>query len=108
MEIKNAIIESASLYINDRGLLTCLVVLDYGGSGQGFVGHALYLPKSFSNHELKSFAGHFLFRVMQVAGVSEWDLLAGNTVRVKIENGIISAIGHIINDDWFEPKTEFN
>jgi len=106
-EIKNAIIESASLSFADRGILDCSLSLDYGGSGQGFGGYALYLPKSWRHHELKSFAGHYLFRVMEVAGVDNWDALKGRTIRVKATNCKVHGIGHIVKDDWFFPGEDF-
>ena len=68
METKNAVIESARLTTDDHGCLSAWLMLDYGGSGQGFGGCALYLPRSFTHHELKSVAGHFIWRVMEVAG----------------------------------------
>lgn len=47
VEIKNAIIKSASINMGDRGLLTADLQLGYGdGSMQCFGGFALYLPKS--------------------------------------------------------------
>lgn len=105
-EIKNAIIESASLTIVN-GLLDGWIFVDYGGSGQGFGGYALYLPKSYKNHELNSVAGHFIFRVMEVAGVTEWDKLKNKAIRVKSNHAGIYAIGHIIKDDWFVPSIDF-
>lgn len=107
IETKNAIIESASLSTGDRGFLDCWLTLDYGGSGQGFGGYVLYLPKSYSHHELKSVAGHFIFRVMEIAGVTEWDKLKGRTIRVKCEHSKVHAIGHIVSDDWFNPSEDF-
>lgn len=107
MEIKNAIITSTSLDMGDRGLLTGWIHLDYGGSGQGFGGYALYLPKSFKNHSINSCAGHWIFRVMEIAGVEKWDQLPGKSVRVKIDKGLIKSIGHIIKDDWFTPSEDF-
>jgi len=107
MEIKNAIIEKTTLSFADRGFLDCWLHLDYGGSGQGFGGFALYLPKSFAHHERKSYAGHFLFRVMQIAGVESWDRLVGRTIRVRGGRCDIDAIGHIVKDDWYGPKEEF-
>jgi hypothetical protein len=107
IETKNAIIESASLSTGDRGFLDCWLTLDYGGSGQGFGGYVLYLPKSYSHHELKSVAGHFIFRVMEVAGVDSWDKLKGRTIRVKCEHSKVHAIGHIVRDDWFNPSEDF-
>jgi hypothetical protein len=107
IETKNAIIESVSLSTGDRGFLDCWLTLDYGGSGQGFGGYVLYLPKSYSHHELKSVAGHFIFRVMEIAGVTEWDKLKGRTIRVRCEHSKVHAIGHIVRDEWFNPSEDF-
>ena len=43
METKNAVIESVRLTTDDHGCLSAWLMLDYGGSGQGFGGYALYL-----------------------------------------------------------------
>lgn len=106
-EIKNAVIESAKLTTGDRGFLDCWLSLDYGGTGQGFGGYTLYLPSSWAHHRMESPAGHFIFRVMEVAGVTDWDDLAGKTIRVKGTDSRISAIGHIVKDDWFCPEEDF-
>lgn len=107
MTTKNAIIESATITIEDHGCLTFWLILDYGGSGQGFGGYALYLPPSFKHHTRNSPAGHFLWRVMEVAGVTKWDDLKGKTIRVRVDDGDrIEAIGHIVKDDWFCPAKD--
>lgn len=108
LETKNAVIEKAILDIGDRGFLTASIHLNYGdGTRQAFGNYALYLPKSFKNHSVKSDAGHFIFRVMEIAGASTWDMLKGQTIRVKANYLGVSEIGHIINDDWFNPQEEF-
>lgn len=107
MEIKNAIIESITIDDADRGFLNMQVNLSYGRTGQGFGGYALYLPESFDNHELKSIAGHFIWRVMEIAGVSRLDNAKGKSIRVRVNNGIVEAIGHILNEDWLCPKEDF-
>ncbi len=109
IEIVNAVIESAK-FDTERGL-TAWVFLDYGGSCQGFGGYALYGPSDWKMHtQPGNFAGHFIWRVMEIAEVTEWAQLKGKTVRVKKRgfSSPIIAIGHIIKDDWFDPKVEFN
>ena len=107
----NAVIEHALLTRNDgdRCILGVWLSVNYGGSGQGFGGYALYLPKSFSHHKLESVAGHFLYRCMEIAEVDDWDKMKGRTIRVRKEDefGRIVAIGHIVKNDWFDPKADF-
>jgi len=106
-EIKNAIIEKATITSDDNGILSAWLDLDYGGSGQGFGGWSLYLPKSFNHHKLESVAGHFLFRCMEIAGVTNWNELQGKTIRAKADHCKIESIGHIVKDDWFNPSEDF-
>jgi hypothetical protein len=108
---RNAVITSATITNDDHGLLSAWLMLDYGGSGQGFGGYALYLPRDFTHHNDKpaNYCGHFIWRVMEIAGVSEWSQLVGKTIRVRAEEfDKILAIGHIVKDDWFYPKIEFD
>ena len=109
--IKNAIIDSITLDYGDRGVLTAWLYLDYGGSQQGFGGFALHLPKDFKHHKHSWIAGHFITRCIQIAGVGKWEELPGKTIRVKTDsenwNSSIESIGHIIKDDWFNPKQDF-
>jgi hypothetical protein len=107
IETKNAIIESATIRSDDHGLLSAWLDLKYECGGQGFGGYALYLPKSFTHHKLESVAGHFIWRCMEIANVTEWSKLAGKTVRVRAEHSKVHAIGHIIKDDWFNPSEDF-
>lgn len=108
MEIKNAVIEGTTLDIGDRGCLQGWIQLTYGNSTtQGFGGYVLYLPKSWKHHKIESVAGHWIFRIMEIAEVTEWAQLIGKTIRVKSESDKIEAIGHIVKDDWFYPAEDF-
>lgn len=92
-ELKNAIISSAQIE---------LLHLDYGGSGQSYGGFALHLPPSFKHHKKSIWTGHFLSRVMEIAGVQKWSELPGKTIRVNASWSKVKSIGHIIKDDWFD------
>jgi len=110
LEERNAIIESVSIRNDEHGCLSAYLHLDYGGSGQSFGGYALYVPREFINNEnTANYAGHFIWRIMEVAGVDEWAELAGKTIRVKAQRfGRIKAIGNIVKDDWFYPEIDFD
>ncbi len=105
-EIRNAVIGSTSIDILD-GHLTVWLHLNYGDHKQSFGGYFLYLPKGYKYHDIKSDAGHFMYRCMQIAGVGMWENVAGMTIRVRLKDRLISAVGHIINEDWFCPKDDF-
>lgn len=105
---RNAVIESVSIVNDDHGMLSAWLYLDYDGSGQGFGGYALYLPKDFTHsNNQKNYAGHFIWRCMEIGGVTEWSHLKGKTIRVKHNDSKVIAIGHIIKNDWFDPEKEF-
>lgn len=108
LETQNAVIQSAVIRNDDHGLLSAWVYLDYGGTGQGFGGYALYLPDDYTHsRQQPNYAGHFIWRVMQVAGVSEWGQLKGKTIRARCDHGHVESIGHIVKDDWFNPSADF-
>lgn len=110
--MKNAIIESVSLKIERGFVLSSYVHINDGDFNQGFGGYGLYLTASAKYHDKKSYAGHWIGRVLQMAGVDDWEELKGRSIRIKREdesfNAKIIAIGHIIKDEWFCPQEEFN
>ena len=101
--IKNAIIKSVEIEIEDHGLLTVWLMLDYGDStSQGFGGWCLYNEYFPKNDR----AGRFIQRILDVVGVRNWNDLSGKTIRVRGSGTGVDAIGHIIKDDWFEPSKD--
>jgi len=104
MEIKNARIESVSLGYEDHGILTCMLHLDYGGSGQGFGGYVLdYYNKDIEERVGTAYGMEFIILILKTVGVEKWEDLVGKNIRVKAEDTKIIAIGHILKDNWFEP-----
>lgn len=111
MDILNAKIADAIIEIDDRGILSVWIFLELSdGGNQAFGGYALYLPKEFNHHNIKSPAGHWIYRICKIAEVNRWNDLKGKTVRIKREPGFsgkIKVIGNIIKDDWFCPEDDF-
>jgi hypothetical protein len=105
METRNAVITGVWIEADEFETLSAGISLDYGDSGQIFGGNGLYTPKRGVGG--KNYAGHFLYRVLEIAGVSRWDELKGKTIRVIQDDAHVEAIGHIVKDVWFNMHEEF-
>lgn len=107
-EIKNATISSTMLGIEDHGIMTAFIHLDYGGSGQGFGGYgfdSLKVPGDYNSGRIGSVFGcEFIRRVLDVVGVEKWEDLKGKHIRVVSDWGKVYRIGNIIKDKWFDPQ----
>jgi len=105
VEEKNAIVEGFEVFIEDHGILTAYLYLDYGeGSHQGFGGYALQSP---AHPGALNAAGIFIRRVLEICEVDRVSECAGKTVRARASFSGVEAIGHVVKDDWFCPKEEF-
>ena len=105
METKNAKIIDTMLGIEDHGILTCMLTLDYGGSAQGFGGWELdNFSKEFGRRIGTAFGMEFINLLLRTLEVSSWEELIGTHVRVKASHTDVHAIGHIIKDKWFIPR----
>ena len=87
----------------DHGILTCMLMLDYGGTMQGFGGYA------FDQWDGKrrvggAFGTEFIARIMNVVGVDEWESLPGKYVRAVADHSKVYRIGHITEDKWMDPS----
>lgn len=108
-EIKNAKIRRTMLGIEDHGILTGMIDLDYGHSGQGFGGNAFDEPvrdekDKFIGRRGTAFGMEFIRRVLEVLEVDSWEKLPGTFCRVQAGFGLIEAIGHPLKDKWFFPE----
>jgi hypothetical protein len=74
-------VEQVELGYEDHGILTCMLRLAFGSSGQGAGGYAL----DAYDEELKRRVGtaygmEFVIRTMRACGVNEWSKIKGRTI----------------------------
>ena len=109
MEIKNAIIKSTTLGIEDHGIMTFYLGLNYGCIYQSAGGYSLDTPIKKDGVFLKRIGTAFgmclIIEVLRVVGANDWENLKGKHIRVKADSTSVYAIGNIITDDWLDFKT---
>jgi hypothetical protein len=107
----NAEITSTSLGYEDHGLLTFMLMLSFGGTGQGFGGYCMDGPWSERDKRRmdSKVAGFCIRRILNVVGVSNWEDLPHKFIRViKTDKyGDILGIANLLKDGLeFRPKEE--
>ncbi len=112
--IENGIIERTMLGYEDHGILIFSLTLKFAGTGQGFGGWCLDgVPRKQepgAQREPTVFCGAAVAGLLRAVGVDSWEKLKGAHVRVRRDDdyGPIRAIGHIIEDKWFDPGAAFD
>jgi len=106
-EIKNAVIESTMLGVEDRGIFSFSLTLNYGGSGQGAGGYVLDKPikdknGTFIKREATSLAGKLIMKILDVVGVEKWEDLKGQHIKVRASWDSVYAIGNFLEDKWLD------
>ena len=108
MQVLNARISDAYIRLDRNEFLTAWLMLDFGGSTQGFGGYAFDTYDKEEDLRIGTAWGcEYIRRILTTLGVSDWDKLNGLAVRVKKEDGYqgkIVGVGHFIKDKWFEPE----
>ena len=109
LEIKNATITRTMLGVEDHGIFTFMLTLDYGGSGQGAGGYALdeFVGDKGGGRGRRvgtAYGMDLIIAVLKVVGVEKWEDLKGEHIRVKAEHSKVHAIGHFLNDEWLDFK----
>lgn len=102
-EIKNAKISGTFLGIEDHGILTFMVHLEFSGSGQSFGLCSLdvYDKKTDGRRGLPICAA-VVRALLDALEVDSWEKLKGQHVRARCDTGKVYAIGHIIKDQWVD------
>ena len=108
-ETKNARIRDTVLGIEDHGIMTFMLNLEYDGSGQGAGGYGL----DGYDKDKKRRYGYgtsitMLRRILEVVGVETWEQLPGKHIRVRATHEGVEAIGNIVKDDWLDFKQFFD
>jgi hypothetical protein len=105
--IKNVIIKSTKLGIEEHGIFTAYLHLEGDGWGCGFGGYAMDTWIDRENKRVGTrFGCDFITGVLKTLEVDSWENLKGKMVRAETEGwgGKILRIGHPIKDIWFDPK----
>lgn len=99
-EIHNAKITGTMLGIEDHGIFTSFVYLEWEGGGIGVGGYVLGGQSGID----------FIKEILNVIGVDNWEDLTGKFCRV--ETGGLGetarGIGNLLKDKWLYPKEFFN
>ena len=109
----NVQISSTTLGMEDHGFMTFWLNMIWEGSGQGFggycIGEASDKNKNVMHTGFKC-GIECIRKILETVGVSSWEKLPGKYVRIQTRghNGKIFAIGHIINDKWFNIEQHFS
>lgn len=112
--IENAKITSVSITMADHGCLCYRIMLEGDVWGCAFGGYTIGHGRlGAKDSEFKAETGNgivAMMRIMNVVGVSKWEDLEGQFVRVAMPDdwGIsIPIIGNILSDKWFDQKKFF-
>jgi len=97
-EIENGRIYSTMLGMEEHNIFTSMMVIKCENGSQNFGGWVLNVP----------YGAEFILRTLKIAEARNWEELTGKPIRVKRETkgGRIIAIGHYIDDKWFNPETD--
>lgn len=98
-EIHNAKITGTMLGVEDHGIFTSFVYLEWEGAGIGFGGYVLGGQSGID----------FIREILEVVGVEKWEDLKGKYVRVEMD-GLgrpCKGIGNILKDKWLYPREFF-
>ena len=96
---------STHLGLEDHGIFTFNLDLDFGGYHQGVGGYAL---EEGPQHNGWVGTTPLLRRILEIAEVDRWEKLPGKIIRVRRRDTFVLAIGHFMKDDWLDLKAGFS
>lgn len=104
--IENAIIKNIDIGIEDHNCLVCNLEIE-GRGWSAMFGRSYNLCSSdkFGGADC---TGFFIRRLIKVflGGFGSLKELRGKPCRVKVQDGVVVAIGHFLEEEWFNPSKE--
>jgi hypothetical protein len=114
LQYHNAKITSTKLGIEDHGIMTFWLFLEWNGGGVGFGGYALdewQGERTSSGKRVGIGMGmDCIMEIMRIVGVENWEDIKGKHIVVESEGwgGKATGIRNLIKEDlWFRPKEWF-
>jgi len=103
----NGRITSASIFIEDHGLLTLMLQIEDNLGSNGFGGYQYDFRKVVDGHAEWSSKGcsdlaSHVRQILTVFGVDRWESVGGYC-RVLRDGNKILAVGHIVENKWWAP-----
>lgn len=91
MNERIAKIEKTMLGVEDHGILTAMLTVNYGGSGQGIGGYTLDEPirdkdENFLGRRGTAFGMEWVQRCIAACGVESWEQVKGRTVLIVMDS----------------------
>ena len=99
MEIKNAVITDMNIRFFDQNALVLVAVVMFNmGVSHPPRQEIIELSRGCP---VKDFVGHWLCKMLLVAGANSVQEIVGKAVRLKIDQDQVEGVGHIVEDAWF-------
>ena len=102
-------VEETMLGIEDHGIFSSWLHIDFGGTGQGAGGYSLDSPVSDEDGKHigrfgSAFGAQWIMDTLKVVGVDSWERVKGSKVYVlrKDEWSSIEGLAH-----WLKPETNY-
>ena len=106
--IKNARIQSTMLGREDHGIMTFMINISSDGFYCGVGGYCLdRFDSAKQTRVFRAESMEAISKVLEVVGVDKWEDLPGKYIRFEDNGSIITKIGNIIEEKWFDIREFF-
>jgi hypothetical protein len=107
--IKNAKIKSTMLGVEDPGIMTFFIMVEWDGAACGLGGYGLdeWGGSSRAPRKGSGYCYQAIRSILETLKLQKWEDLPGTLIRIKDQGpgGKLTEIGHIIEERWFDVDT---